>query len=80
MTLTKLVSYNPQIKDINKINVGDKIYLSADTTEEYYTVKKGDTLGSIARKFNISLNKLLGLNPDIKNPNLIHIGDKIRIK
>ena len=80
MTLAKLVSYNPQIKDINKINVGDKIYLSADTTEEYYTVKKGDTLGSIARKFNISLNKLLGLNPDIKNPNLIHIGDKIRIK
>lgn len=80
MTLAKLVSYNPQIKDINKINVGDKIYLSADTAEEYYTVKKGDTLGSIARKFNISLNKLLGLNPDIKNPNLIHIGDKIRIK
>lgn len=80
MTLAKLVSYNPQIKDINKINVGDKIYLSADTNEEYYVVKKGDTLGTIARKFNISLNKLLGLNPDIKNPNLIHVGDKIRIK
>ena len=80
MSLAKLVSYNPQIKDINKINVGDKIYLSADITEEYYTVQKGDTLGAIARKFNMSLNKLLGLNPDIKNPNLIHIGDKIRIK
>ena len=80
MTLTRLVSYNPQIKDINKINVGDKIYLSANTTEEFYTVQKGDTLGAIARKFNISLDKLLGLNPDIKNKNLIHIGDKIRIK
>ena len=80
MTLAKLVSYNPQIKDINKINIGDKIYLSANVTEEYYTVQKGDTLGAIARKFNISLNKLLGLNPDIKNANLIHIGDKIRVK
>lgn len=80
MTLARLVSYNPQIKDINKINVGDKIYLSANTTEEFYTVQKGDTLGAIARKFNISLDKLLGLNPDIKNKNLIHIGDKIRIK
>ena len=80
MSLAKLVSYNPQIKDINKINVGDKIYLTSRTVEEYYTVQKGDTLGAIARKFNMSLNKLLGLNPDIKNPNLIHVGDKIRIK
>ena len=80
MSLAKLVSYNPQIKNINKINVGDKIYLSSGSKEEYYTVKKGDTLGAIARKFNMSLNKLLGLNPDIKNPNLIHIGDKIRVK
>lgn len=80
LTLAKLVSYNPQIKDINKINVGDKIYLSSQTKEEYYTVQKGDTLGFIARKFNMSLNKLLGLNPDIKNPNLIHVGDKIRVK
>lgn len=80
LSLAKLVSYNPQIKDINKINIGDKIYLSAETKEEYYIVVKGDTLGTIARKFNMSLNKLLGLNPDIKNPNLIHVGDKIRIK
>ena len=80
MTLAQLVSYNPQIRDINKINVGDKIQLTSQTIEEYYTVKKGDTLGAIARKFNMSLNKLLGLNPNIKNANLIHIGDKIRVK
>ena len=80
MTLAKLVSYNPQIRDINKISVRQKIYLSSNVTEEYYTVQKGDYLGTIARKFNMSLNKLLGLNPDIKNPNLIHVGDKIRVK
>lgn len=80
MSLAKLVSYNPQIKDINKISVGQKIYLTSQTKEEYYVVQKGETLGNIARKFNMSLNKLLGLNPDIKNPDLIHPGDKIRIK
>ena len=80
MSLAKLVSLNPQIKDINKINIGQVIYLTSNTQEEYYTVKKGDTLGTVARKYNISLNKLLGLNPDIKNPNLIHVGDKIRVK
>ena len=80
MSIAKLVSLNPQIKNINLIHVGDKVYLSPDTIEEYYTVQKGDTLGAIARKFNIALNKLLGLNPDIKNPNLIHPGDKIRVK
>ena len=80
MSLAKLVSLNPQIKDINKINIGQVIYLTSNTQEEYYKVQKGDTLGAIARKFNISLNKLLGLNPDIQNPNLIHVGDKIRVK
>ena len=80
MSLAKLVSYNPQIKNINLIKVGEKIYLTSQVEEEYYTVQKGDTLGAIARKHNIALNKLLGLNPDIKNPNLIHIGDKIRVK
>ena len=80
MSLAKLLSFNPQIRNINLISVGQVIYLSDKTIEEYYTVQKGDTLNSIAKKFNMSLNKLLGLNPDIKNPNLIHVGDKIRVK
>lgn len=80
MSLAELVSYNPQIKDINKIRIGEKVFLSSGAAEEYYIVVKGDTLGAIARKFNMALNKLLGLNPNIKNPNLIHVGDKIRVK
>ena len=80
MSLAEIVSYNPQIKDINKIYIGQKIYLSSGIAEEYYTVQKGDTFGSIARKFNMSIDKLSGLNPDIKNINLIYPGQKIRIK
>ena len=45
----------------------------------YYIVKKGDTLSEIAVKYHITLNKLLALNPQIKNPDLIYPGDAIRV-
>lgn len=46
---------------------------------EYYIVKKGDTLTTIAKKYKTTVNKLVSLNK-IKNPNVIFIGQKIRIK
>ena len=49
------------------------------TTSSYYTVKKGDTLGGIAKKTGVSLNtlyKLNGLNAKSK----IYPGMKIRTK
>lgn len=39
-----------------------------------YTVKKGDTLNSIAQKYNTTVSKLMRLNPSIKNANLINVG------
>ena len=45
----------------------------------YYTVKKGDTLGAIALKYGTTVNKLMALNPHIKNANLIYPGDIIRL-
>ena len=45
----------------------------------YYTVKKGDTLGAIALKYNTTVAKLMALNPQIKNANLIYVGDVIRL-
>ena len=46
----------------------------------YHTVGKGDNLTKIARKYGTTLNELSGLNPQIKNLNLIYIGDKVRVK
>lgn len=42
-----------------------------------YIVVKGDTLGKIARRNNMTLSQLLALNPQIKNPNFIRVGQKI---
>ena len=44
-----------------------------------YTVRKGDTLWGIAQKFGVSLETLVALNPQIKNPNLILVGEKMRV-
>jgi hypothetical protein len=42
-----------------------------------YTVVPGDTMANIAPRFNLTLQALLSLNPQIRNPNLIHPGDQI---
>jgi LysM repeat protein len=42
-----------------------------------YTVKKGDTLWALARRFNTTVDELVKLN-HIANKNLIYIGDTLR--
>jgi nucleoid-associated protein YgaU len=48
-------------------------------TPQLYTVKQGDTISKIAKKFNVTVEALLAANPQIKNPDKIKIGDKITI-
>ena len=45
----------------------------------WHTVVKGESLWSIAAQYNRSLNELIALNPQIKNPNLIQVGEKVRV-
>lgn len=76
----KSEGYDP-VEVQNKINE----ILKANTkpvkdTNIYYTVKKGDTFSGIARKYGYSILGLKKINPQIKNVNTIHIGDKIRVK
>ena len=44
-----------------------------------YTVRSGDTLSGIAARHGVSLSALTAANPQIRNPNLIHPGQKINI-
>jgi flagellum-specific peptidoglycan hydrolase FlgJ len=46
---------------------------------QVYTVKKGDTLTAIAKKYNTTVQNLVKLN-NIKNPDLILVGQKLRLK
>lgn len=47
--------------------------------EQYHTVVQGDTLWGIANTYGVSLETLLAWNRQIKNPNLITIGQKVQV-
>lgn len=44
-------------------------------TSEYYPIAKGDSLSSIAAKYGLTLDDVMGTNPWITNPNQISAGD-----
>ncbi len=46
----------------------------------YYRVVGGDTLSEIAWRAQVPMNQVLQLNPNIKNPDKIKVGDIIRIR
>jgi len=56
----------------------------ATTTEtttpgaQYYVIQSGDTLGSIAAKYNTTVDELARLNPGV-DPTALHIGQRIRV-
>lgn len=82
ISLTDLKAMNPQIKNPNLIYSGQIINVkpSVKNTAIYCTVKSGDTATGIAQKYGMTLASLKRLNPEKKNWNLIHPGDRIRIR
>src|SRR5690554_6350122 len=67
-------------KTTTKTTTSPKASSSNKTTAKTttYTVKKGDTLSHIAKRFGTTVNELVRLN-NIKNPNLIYPGQKLKI-
>ena len=44
-----------------------------------YTVKSGDTMSKIAKKFGLTIQELQAANPQVKNVDKIQIGDQLTI-
>lgn len=82
VTVADIMSLNPKITNPSRIYVGQLVVLPAKATytggKEYH-VKRGDTLSEIAAKHNIKLSQLLKVNPQIKRPEMISIGQVIQI-
>ena len=45
-----------------------------------HRVVQGDTLWALAARYGVGLDRLVALNPAIRNPNLIYVGQRVRIK
>ncbi len=50
-----------------------------ETCGDSVKVKRGDTLGKIAKRCEVSLDLVMLVNPEIRNPNLIFVGQRIQI-
>jgi LysM repeat protein len=88
-TLATLEQLNPHAGhpagNFNVIWPGDVLVVAGspapeEPITEYYTVESGDNLSVIAERHGISLAEIEGLNPQIKNPNLIYPGESVRVK
>lgn len=61
-----------------KVETPQETVQKSATSDTIYTVKSGDTLSSIASKYNTTYQKLAEYN-NIFNPSIIYVGQKIRI-
>lgn len=50
-----------------------------DKEEGYYLARSGDTLIGIARKYGVTLERLLQVNPQIEDPNKLYRGELVKI-
>jgi len=81
-TATSVVSlelFMAEMADIRS-RIGQQQYIDSEPSKEIvYIVKPGDTLWDIARTYNLSVEELKAANPEIKENNIIHVGDEIKI-
>lgn len=73
------------IANPNLIYVGQELkvpvladYNIHDTSHRLYIVRRGNTLTQIAREYGVTIENIVELN-DIANPNLIYVGETLRI-
>ncbi len=69
---TQKPAVSSQVKTVTK-----PVITNVPLIGKLYTVVSGDKLWKIAQAFNLSLDEILALNPQIKNPNLLYVGQKI---
>ena len=85
VTVSHIVEMN-DIQNPNLIYPGQKLRITESTNKtlnpvvqnNYYTVRSGDTLSGIARRYGISVQYLVNLN-GISNPNLIYVGQMLKV-
>ena len=90
MTVDALLAANKDITNRNVIYEGQRltVYVSPATpppatpppaSGQTYYVVRGDTLRKIAAKFNTTVDAILKVNLQIKNQNIIYVGQAITI-
>ncbi|MCY9738380.1 LysM peptidoglycan-binding domain-containing protein [Paenibacillus thiaminolyticus] len=84
--LEELIKMNPQLKDPNEIDVGMKIKVPSSSHPQTgheivhkHVVKEGDTLWKLSKAWGVPLQEMIEANPQLKNPNVLVIGQVVNI-
>ena len=81
-TVQEIVQLN-NISNPNLIFPGQRLKIpkasNVSNKSVYYTVRRGDSLWRISRLYGVSVRYLANLN-NIRNPNLIYVGQILKIK
>jgi len=81
--LDRLLAANPQVLNPDVIYPGDQLTVpggaAGGNAGGDYTVRSGDTLSGIAGMHGVSLQSLTAANPQISDPDLIFIGDRVQL-
>ncbi|GAC41368.1 LysM peptidoglycan-binding domain-containing protein [Paenibacillus popilliae] len=84
--LEKLLKMNPQLQDPNKIDVGMKIKVPSSSHPQTgheivhkHVVKEGDTLWKLSKAWGVPLQEMIEANPQLKNPNVLVVGQVVNI-
>jgi len=82
MTVAELVAMN-ELRSVHRIHAGQRIRVSASAPvssaeTDVYTVRSGDNLTEIAKRFGVDLSDLVAMN-DLRSRNQIHPGQKLRV-
>ncbi len=78
VSVARILASNPGVNAYN-LRVGQIICVPLGCPSGYlvYTVKSGDALFSIANKYSTTVQELLSVNPQITNPNILFVGQKL---
>jgi LysM repeat protein len=57
---------------------GSATTTTAPANAQHYVIQSGDTLGSIAARYNTTVDELMTLNPGV-DPSMLQPGERIRV-
>ncbi|ABR49806.1 Peptidoglycan-binding LysM [Alkaliphilus metalliredigens QYMF] len=88
ISLQALIQANPQVTNPNVIFVGQRICVPTVVVPPpppgpfcpdgtIYVVQRGDTMFNIARRFGVTLQRLIQANPQVADPNVLDVGQQI---
>ena len=82
-----LLALNPHVSNKRYLSIGQKIVIPVKTRKNtqkekatvhpFYQIRRGDSLWSIAKNYNLSIQEIIEYNPQIVDQRFLKVGEKI---